>query len=110
MENIQLLNPSTARAAIFLAKAFSHPLRSKILNLLLAKPEGSSVTDIYTAPVMRQGKRQLEQSVCSQHLQWLRKYKLVTTTRNGKQIIYSINREMVAKTGSLISDLAKLAA
>ena len=108
MEVISLLDYATARTAIFLAKAYSHQIRRQILERLLACPDGSNVTDLYTKIKITKT-RYMEQSVCSLHLAWLRKYNLVTSERRGKERIYRINRSTVEPLGDLLSQLAALA-
>lgn len=66
-------------------RAINHKLRHKILELL-DQNDKITVTEIYIA-------LRLEQSVASQHLAILRSAGIVTTKRNGKYILYSINYE-----------------
>lgn len=65
-------------------RALNHDLRHQIIELL--EENEMSVTAIYT-------KLKLEQSVASQHLGILRKEGIVTTTRNGKEIIYKLDEQ-----------------
>jgi ArsR family transcriptional regulator len=64
-------------------RALAHPIRIKIINFI-DKNKSINVNKIY-------GTLKLEQSITSQHLRILRAADVVTTTRNGKYIIYSIN-------------------
>ena len=104
-----MLDPKTARTAIFLAKAYDHKIRRAIIELLMNNPSGLYVADIYLHPSMAKNNRPMEQSLCSQHLTWLRKYKIVNTERQGRQIKYSISTETVKRAGDLMKQLAQLA-
>lgn len=84
----------TAKAKI---RALDHDARQKIITLIRAK-EKISVTEIYKA-------LRIEQSVASQHLSILRKANLVTGTRDGKQIIYTVNEKEIAE---LIENAGKI--
>ena len=70
-----------AKASI---RALNHPLRQTILSTIKGKGNRMKVTDIYK-------KLRIEQSVASQHLAILRRQKLVTTKRSGKEIWYSVD-------------------
>lgn len=76
---------SAAKLAKQVFRAFVHPLRLRILNFIGEHP-GTNVTTIYQM-------LHLEQSVASLHLSILRSCGLVTTTRNGKQVHYSVNND-----------------
>lgn len=69
-------------------RALNHPLREKILALILSNGNKMNVTEIYV-------KLRIEQSVASQHLAILRNEGLVTTERNGKIINYSVNKAAI---------------
>lgn len=64
-------------------RAINHKLRQKIILLLHTKLR-ATVTTVYH-------ELELEQSVASQHLAILRKAGIVTTERQGKFILYSVN-------------------
>lgn len=64
-------------------RALSHPLRLAIMDFI-DKNESTSVNNIYSSLA-------LEQSITSQHLRILRLANLVTTNRDGKHIMYSLN-------------------
>jgi len=87
---------SRKSGAYFLAlgRALDHLLRQRILELLEGQEEGLTVTDIYI-------RLRLEQSVASQHLAILRRANLVRTKRQGKFILYFINK----RTEKLIGDM-----
>lgn len=63
--------------------ALRNPLRQKILKLLLANP------NMQVGIIIQKTKG--EQSIISQHLGILRKWKIVTTVRKGRSIYYSVN-------------------
>jgi DNA-binding transcriptional ArsR family regulator len=69
-------------------RALNHPLREKMLALILSNNNKMNVTEIYV-------KLRIEQSVASQHLAILRHEGLVTTERNGKIINYSVNKQAI---------------
>jgi predicted transcriptional regulator len=78
-----IINEMQIRKARLMLRAIDHELRQQILNFIHERGR-TSVTNIYTA-------LRLEQSVASQHLAILRKAGCVNTSRNGKQIHYSVN-------------------
>ena len=96
-EDIQL-DYAELRKAVLVLRAVNHKLRQRIIDLL---EEGNSmtVTDIYI-------KLRLEQSVASQHLAILRRAGVVTTTRNGKFIYYSLDQERLSQIARLVEELA----
>ena len=109
MENIQIIDRATARKAIFMAKTLEHPDRQSILaHIMEAGEAGSTVTNIYTAPRFRNKGIYMEQTVCSQHLAWLRKHGFVSTQREGKHIIYTANWACIQAAGMAMSALAAL--
>jgi DNA-binding transcriptional ArsR family regulator len=79
------IQTNAIRQAALLFKALNHDLRQQILHLL-HKSKGLTVTEVYV-------KLQLDQPVASQHLAILRRAKLVTTRRDGKNIYYSVDYE-----------------
>ena len=96
-ENIQL-DYAELRKAVLVLRAINHKLRQKIIDLL-DENEQLTVTDIYV-------NLRLEQSVASQHLAILRRAGVVQTTREGKFIHYSLDRERLDQIGKLVEDLA----
>lgn len=68
-------------------RAIAHPVRLKIISFI-DKNKSINVNKIY-------GTLKLEQSITSQHLRILRAADVVSTTRNGKYIIYAVNYEKV---------------
>jgi DNA-binding transcriptional ArsR family regulator len=64
-------------------RAINHPLRQQMMKIIHTTGR-ICVTDLYI-------KLRLEQSVASQHLAILRRAGFVETTRDGKQIYYSIS-------------------
>lgn len=95
--NIQL-DYTELRKAVLVLRAINHKLRQKIIDLL-DENEQLTVTDIYV-------NLRLEQSVASQHLAILRRAGVVQTTREGKFIHYSLDRERLDQIGKLVEDLA----
>ena len=96
-EDIQL-DYSELRKAVLVLRAVNHKLRQRIIDLL-EESESMTVTDIYI-------KLRLEQSVASQHLAILRRAGVVTTTRNGKFIYYSLDQSRLQQIARLVEELA----
>lgn len=90
---------STIKRASLTLRSLYHPLRKTILEIIEENGE-IIVTDIYK-------KMRIEQSVCSQHLAILRRAEVVTTRRNGKQIIYSVNAKRISEIYELAKSLAQ---
>ncbi len=84
-DDILQVNLNPIKTANFLTKAVNNPLRQKIISrLLLVGP--ISVNELCEQLIT-------EQSIMSQHLAILREAKLVTTERNGKSVLYSVNEQ-----------------
>ena len=92
------LDYAELRKAVLVLRAINHKLRQKIIDLL-KNNESLAVTDIYV-------KLRLEQSVTSQHLAILRRAGVVSTSRNGKFIYYSLDHNRLAQIGRLVEELA----
>lgn len=90
------LNKNQLEKAASSIKAITHPLRMKILNHIL-KNEPVQVSKIYKG-------LKLEQSVTSSHLKVLRDAGFVTTKRDGKMILYSINHDKMGEILDFIKD------
>lgn len=71
-------------------RAVAHPLRMSILAFI-DKHGQINVNKIYNT-------LQIEQSITSQHLRVLRLAGLVTTERDGKFVLYSIDYEKLSST------------
>ena len=78
-------------------KTLNHPLRLKILSQIEKKEK--SVTGIYKA-------LSIEQSVCSQHIGWLREAGLIIRRREGKEIFYKADLERVKYLEEIAAKLA----
>ncbi len=74
-------------AAYELCHALHHPLRLGIIRLL-EENEFLTVTQIYF-------KLRISQSVASQQLAVLRKSSLVISRKEGKQVIYTLNQDLL---------------
>ena len=96
-KNVQL-DYGELRKAVLVLRAVNHKLRQRVIHLLEETDEGMTVTDIYI-------KLRLEQSVASQHLAILRRAGVVKTERNGKFILYSLNKDRIAQISSLVEEL-----
>lgn len=97
-KNIEL-DYAELRKAVLVLRAVNHDLRRQIINLL--EDKGSlSVTDIYV-------NLRLEQSVASQHLAILRRAGIVNTERQGKYILYSLDKERLSQISRLVEELAE---
>lgn len=81
------LNLPRLKKAARILRALNHPLRLNIVTLI-GENESLTVTQIYF-------KLRIEQSVASQHLAILRESEILTATRSGKNIFYSINEDRV---------------
>ena len=92
------LEYSKLKKALLNLRAVNHPLRKQMLTLL-EEQKKLTVTEIYV-------KLRIEQSVASQHLAILRKAEIVETSRNGKFIFYSVNKNRINEVSVLINDLA----
>lgn len=90
------VRPDAVRFATETLRALTHPLRIKLLSYIAAN-QPVSVHKIYES-------LNLEQSIVSQHLRFLRMYGLVDGIRDGKFIHYQINEHRIQK----ISDEVKL--
>ncbi|MCO5229969.1 MAG: metalloregulator ArsR/SmtB family transcription factor [Chitinophagales bacterium] len=87
------------RKAVQVVRAVNHDLRQQIVKLL--DDSGRlTVTEIYV-------KLRLEQSVASQHLALLRRSGVVTTTRDGKFIYYSIDKDRLDEIFVLLKELVE---
>lgn len=84
-----MINKNKLETAIEILRALNHPLRLKILKFIHNKKR-SNVNSIYRT-------LKLEQSVTSQHLSILRDTNLVIDKREGKNIYYSIDYDMLSK-------------
>lgn len=93
-----LIETKELKDAAMCFRALNHKLRQKILQLVHKKGK-ITVTNIYR-------KLAIEQSVTSQHLAVLRRQGIVTTTRQGKFIFYTVNymriKELEAFAGQLL--------
>lgn len=105
LNDVQLGKPSISinylevkKAAVIL-RAINHKLRQSIIKLLEEKNE-MTVTEIYV-------KLRVEQSVASQHLAILRRAEFVKTTRDGKNIHYSVNHKRLEEVNYFIKQLLK---
>lgn len=83
-ESIEISN-SALRDSVMVLRAINHALRQNMIRLIDENGK-MTVTEIYV-------KLRLEQSVASQHLAILRNAGFLNTTRKGKYILYSVNKE-----------------
>jgi DNA-binding transcriptional ArsR family regulator len=86
----------TKKAALIL-RAVNHKLRQQMIKLIDDKKQ-ITVTELYV-------KLRLEQSVASQHLAILRRAGIVSTTRDGKFIHYSVNYARLAEVVKFVDEL-----
>ncbi len=96
-EDMVKLDYQELKKAVLVLRAINHKLRQRIIELL-EENNSLTVTDIYI-------KMRLEQSVASQHLAILRRAGIVLTTRNGKFIYYSLNKNRLAQISELVEEL-----
>lgn len=92
----------TAKAAKEVTRAYAHPLRMKMLDIIKAGNGLLTVSDIY-------GLLRMEQAQASQHLAILRRAGLVTTERGGKFIYYSIDPLALSQAKNAMQLLALVA-
>jgi len=78
----------------YLYKAFANEQRLKLLRCL-SKPQ--NVTELLSHCT-------LTQSALSQHLKVLREAGIVTTQRDGKEVVYSVSNSMVTRITNLLLD------
>lgn len=86
------------RSSAEIMRALAHPLRLRIIALLVDK-KSASVQTIYTS--LRE-----EQSVISQHLRILRQAGLVETAREGKFIHYLLAVARLEKAAAVAGQMA----
>lgn len=79
-----------------LLKALAHPRRLEIIQLL--RDQALNVTDIYEM-------LDLPQANISQHLMILRQAGVVTTLRDGKQIVYSIAHPQILTASDALREV-----
>ncbi|MCC6582494.1 MAG: helix-turn-helix transcriptional regulator [Chitinophagales bacterium] len=87
------------RKSVLVLRAVNHKLRHEMIRLI-HKEGKMTVTDLYV-------KLRLEQSVASQHLALLRRAGVVTTSRDGKFIYYSVDHERMDEISRLLEELVK---
>ena len=92
------LDYAELRKAVLVLRAVNHKLRQRMIDMLEENSE-MTVTDIYI-------KLRLEQSVASQHLAILRRAGVVRTTRDGKFIYYSLDKDRLNQISRLVEELA----
>ena len=83
--------------AAMILRAINNKLRQQIFKLLEDKKR-MNVTDIYV-------KLRLEQSVASNQLAILRRAKIVSTERMGKEIFYSLNYTHIEQVAAFVNKL-----
>ncbi len=85
------------RKSVLVLRAVNHKLRQEMIRII--HQEGKiTVTDLYV-------RLRLEQSVASQHLAMLRRVGIVTTTRDGKYIHYSLDHSRLEEINRLTEEL-----
>lgn len=94
-ENIKLDFLHVKKTLIIL-RALNHKLRQQIVKLIDER-RNITVTEIYV-------ELRLEQSVASQHLAILRTAGLVTASRDGKFIHYSVNYKRLKEINRFVED------
>ena len=94
------LNYSNVKKASLIFRALNHKLRQQIIQVI-DEAKKITVTEIYV-------KLRLEQSVASQHLAILRRAGLLTTSRSGKFIYYSVNKNRISQITEVVEDLLEV--
>ncbi|MBP6456136.1 MAG: helix-turn-helix transcriptional regulator [Chitinophagaceae bacterium] len=95
--NEHLVNYLEVKKASAILRAINHKLRQGIIKLLDEKDQ-ITVTEIFIA-------LRIEQSVASQHLAILRRAEFVNTIREGKNIMYSLNKEKIIQLNNFVKKL-----
>jgi len=85
------------KKAALILRALNHKLRQQMIQLLDEKQK-MTVTELYVH-------LRLEQSVASQHLAILRRAGMVSTTREGKFIYYSVNHKRLSEIYHFVEQL-----
>ncbi|MCC7526176.1 MAG: helix-turn-helix transcriptional regulator [Chitinophagaceae bacterium] len=85
------------KKAALILRALNHKLRQQMIQLLDEKQK-MTVTELYV-------QLRLEQSVASQHLAILRRAGMVSTTREGKFIYYSVNHKRLTEIYQFVEQL-----
>lgn len=96
---LSLPDAHLVRKSHLIFRALNHPLRQKMLALLLETPE-LTVTTVFE-------KLFLEQSVASQHLAILRRTGFVKTKKKGKFVWYMINADRLQEIHEVVRILMK---
>lgn len=86
-----------AKKASLILRSINHKLRQQIIKLLDEHTK-MTVTELYV-------KLRLEQSVASQHLAILRRAGIVSTSREGKFIYYSVNYTRLNEVVGFVKNL-----
>ncbi len=86
-----------AKKAALILRSINHKLRQQIIKLL-DESSKMTVTELYV-------KLRLEQSVASQHLAILRRAGIVSTTREGKFIYYTVNYSRLTEVVGFVKTL-----
>lgn len=97
MQNSPTIDPAVLRAYNTI-RALRHKLRLKIIEFIAGNQNKQTVSEIHTRLC-------LEQSVASQHLAILRKAGIVTTSRDGKFILYSVDHTRIEKIKTLCTHI-----
>jgi len=94
---IHLPDPHLIRKSALVFRALNHPLRQKILTLLIEKRQ-LNVTELYESLL-------LEQSVASQHLAILRRTGFVKTKKEGKYVWYTLQESRLEQIHEVLNIL-----
>jgi DNA-binding transcriptional ArsR family regulator len=94
---VSKINYLDVKKAAAILRAINHKLRQSIIKLLEEK-DNLTVTEIYV-------KLRVEQSVASQHLAILRRAEFVKTSREGKNIYYTLNLTRLDEVNTFIKQL-----
>lgn len=89
LQNIELLEQKSE-----LLKGMGHPIRLSIVKLL-SELGKLSVTEVYT-------RLEIEQAVASHHLRIMKNCGLVTSMKDGKNILYSVSHPNIKSMYQLL--------
>lgn len=99
MRELALPDYQKTRNLLLQIRLLSNVNCRKIMEVIRKKGE-VNITDIYT-------QLGIEQSVASQFLAQLRRFNIVYTRREGKQVFYSLDEDYIKKATELITEFGE---
>ena len=99
IDNLPQIDYHSIKKAAMVLRAINHKLRQQVIKTI-HENKRLTVTRLYV-------KLRLEQSVASQHLAILRKAGIVSTERDGKNILYMINPSRIEEINEFVKNLVE---